>query len=208
MYNKVKLWRATLFPTLIVMIMVSCASVRAETQVEQLYTAYNIWYEPGKEANLWCINYKVGMMIPAGTKVTNVALGRARKGKFSGGSPTSVSFITVPDGKRYWVNINKKFHPGKSINDYKAMMFTNKTFEELTNGLQKFEIEAIKKGVVVKWMSKDAALISYGPPPEHRTPNYRDFHNWIYWMNRFKSKEIYFDENNKAAVRQKDPDEL
>ncbi len=208
MDNKVTLWRLTLFPILIVMIMVSCASVRAETQVEQLYTAYNIWYEPGKEANLWCINYKTGMMIPAGTKVTNVALGRARKGKFSGGSPTSLSFITISDGKRYWVNINKKFHPGKSIDDYKAMMFTNKTFEELTNGLQKFEIEAIKKGVVVKRMSKEAVLISYGPPPEHRTPNYRDSHSWIYWMNRFKSKEIYFDENNKAAVRQKDPDEL
>ena len=204
MDNKGALWRTILFSIFlvaIIMVMAMGEALWAEVQEKQLYTAYNIWYEPGKETNLWCINYKTGNMIPAGTKVGNVALDRARKGRILGAEEISLTFTTLSDGKQYWVNINKKFHPGKSINDYKEMMFTNKPFEEITKGLQEFEIEAITRGVVVKGMSKQGVFISYGPPPEHRTPNYMESSSWIYWMKRLKTKEIYFDENQKAAAR-------
>ena len=145
-------------------------------------------------------------MIPAGTEVKDVRLTRAVAGRKAGADRTALSFITVKYGKKYWVNITKKYHPGKTTQYYMEIMFTEKNFEELTKRMSEKEIEAIKKGVIVKGMSKQAVLVSYGRPPEHRTPNYMDTNSWIYWINRFRSKEIYFDENNRAAP--KDPDIL
>ncbi len=198
-----------------VMLISSCASSVPEEQAEiitqfegqTVYTAYNIWYEPGKENTLWCINYKTGDIIPAGTAVKEVSLSRAVAGRKAGAEPLAVSFITVNDGQKYWVNINQKFHPGKTIHDYIDLMFTKKTFDELTSGFSEDEIEAIREGVVKTGMSKEAVLAAYGYPPEHKTPD-PESNEWVYWINRFRSKAINFDDNGRTYKPKKDPDVL
>lgn len=166
---------------------------------EKLYTAYNIWYEPGKENALWCINYKTGIRIPAGTAVRDVGLTMAVRGKKSGAAPLALSFVTVKDGRKYWVNFTEKFHPGKTINDYLEMMFTTKTFAQLTEGMNETELLGINNGVLIIGMSKKACIVSYGYPPEHRTPSL-DMNVWVYWMNRLRTKEINFNSNNRAIA--------
>ena len=88
------------------------------------YTAQNLWYE--KPRSLWCINYQKGNIIPAGTEVRDVQLTRAVAGRKSGADKLSFSFITVKDNRKYWVNIKRKFHPGKTIHDYMKTTFTEK----------------------------------------------------------------------------------
>jgi hypothetical protein len=171
------------------------------------YTAYNIWYELGKENSLWCINYKKGEMIPAGTEVTDVKIVKAESGRFLGGSDVAISFSTVENGREYLVNFKAVFHPDLDIDDYMDKMFTEKDFDQLTAGMNEYEINAIKEGKVKINMSRDAILVSYGYPPEHRTPSLKK-DVWLYWMNRFQTKDIHFDENGLTFRPVSDPDEL
>ncbi len=46
-------------------------------------------------------------------------------------------------------------------------------------------------------MSKEAVLVSYGPPPEHATPSL-DNEKWKYWINKRKTKLVHFNVNNKT----------
>ncbi len=64
-------------------------------------------------------------------------------------------------------------------------------------GLTSTEVKAIRQGVLVEGMSKRAVLISYGMPPEHRTPILTS-NVWIYWINNIRQKKICFDENDKT----------
>ena len=89
-------------------------------------------------------------------------------------------------------------------------MIGEEKFEELTTNLNSEEIEAIKEGVLVEGMSKRAVLMSYGYPAEHRTPSLRS-KEWIYWMNKRRSKRICFtigDKTISCRKKRKDPDTL
>ncbi len=191
-------------------IVIACISVlgtcvAAGAEGARLYSAHNIWYE--NPQSLWCINYKKGSIIPAGTEVANVALSRAVRGRKAGAELLAISFTTVHDGQKYWVNITKKFHPGKTIHNYKDMMFTEKNIDQLTKGFSKDEIQAVKTGTLVLGMSKPAVIAAYGYPPEHRTPSTKN-NTWYYWMNRFRSKAINFDDNGRTFIRTKKKNEL
>lgn len=156
------------------------------TAGEKIYTAYNMWYELGKEDAMWAINYKTGTMIPAGTEVSNI---RVKK--------TQIYFVTVDDKKRYTVNFNTKFHPGKKPADYARVMFSEKDFLELTKGMSQTDIDGIDEGLIMVGMTKKAVIVAYGYPPEHKTPSIND-NVWRYWLNRFSSTEIYFDDDGKT----------
>ncbi len=180
----------------IVILLSSISASAQETEQTVLYTAQNLWYE--NPINMWCINYKTGTMIPAGTPVAKVGFSPIKAGRFQKAQDRAISFERVEDGVDFFINFRADWHPGKTIEDYKDLFFTEKDFGALTEGLTEQEIEAIKKGVVVKGMSKRAVLISYGVPPEHKTPDL-DASSWYYWRNRFASKEICFDDDDKAA---------
>jgi hypothetical protein len=167
-----------------------------ETEQAGLYTAQNLWYE--KPTSMWCINYKTGTMIPAGTAVNKVGLSAIKAGRFQKAQELALSFERADGGMEFFINFRSDYHPGKTIEDYRDLFFTEKDFDALSDGLTEMEVEAIKRGVVVKGMSKGAVLISYGMPPEHKTPSL-DAQRWYYWRNRFASKEICFDNDDKAV---------
>ncbi len=159
---------------------------------EILYTAHNIWYEVGKEQKLFCLNYKTGVILPAGTQVTNVQIKKTRAARRANPQSMALFFETVKDSRKYMVHFTAKFHPGKTIEEYKDFMFGTKGFNQIVKGLKKNEIKAIKAGQIVAGMSKKAVLIAYGHPPEHKTPSL-DMNQWRYWMNRFANKAVVFD---------------
>ena len=148
-----------------------------------LYTTYNIWYE--KPERIYCVNYPRGAMIPAGTAVSSAQV-RGRE-----------IFFTA-NGTSYRLDFNPRFHPGVSSQEFLSRMVTTKTFDELTEDLRPEEVEAIEEGVLVVDMSKKAVILSRGFPCEHRTPS-TDSNQWIYWENRFMTKEVNFDENGRTT---------
>jgi hypothetical protein len=159
-----------------------------EAKAPTLYTAYNIW----KASKMKCINFKQGSdIIPAGTEVKDIRLWNKRR-------DSNLDFKTVKDGRKYTIGFTIRWHPKKSMEDYRDMMFTTKNFAALTEGLSTVEIEAIKKGVLVNGMSKRAVLICYGPPPEHYTPD-QNANTWYYWANRRDKFEIKFGPHGKLV---------
>lgn len=169
----------------------------AASQVEalpekQLYLAYNIWRM--RPHNMKCINYKYGHdILPAGTKVRNVDIIRDDRTKRN-----MITFKTEEDRRVYNIYFTENWHPGKTIEDYKDLMVTKKSLEELTEGMSEREIKAIKDGIIVDGMSKKAVLVAYGYPPEHRTGSL--FSNrWIYWRNKFVTFAICFDKNERTV---------
>jgi len=158
----------------------------------KLYTAYNIW----KVRQLLlrrCINYKHGYnMIPAGTEVRKAKIGSDRDRR------EAIKFINTNDNREYNIYFVSKWHPGKTIEDYLGYMFTTKNFEELTAGMTETEIEGIKKGIVLNGMRKEAVLICYGYPPEHRTRSLES-NVWVYWKNKFTPFEVCFDKDDRTT---------
>ncbi len=184
--------------TILLIIVLSAVHCHAKDKAipeQRLYTAYNIW--EWKSFNMRCINYKGGRsMIPAGTEVSGPKI------KYYCASPHDcqkiISFKTATSNKRYKIFFKKEYHRGKTIKDYKRNMFTTKNFEELTAGLTKYEKNAIKAGVIHSGMSKEAVLICYGPPPEHKTPN-SNSNVWLYWKNKRQTEKILFNSKNRTG---------
>lgn len=159
-------------------IIIGCAGLPDPKQ--KMYTACNIWISP----KMHCINFKASSnFIPAGTEITVLRGFYCEYG---------VCFKTAFTGnKKHTLHFTSRWHPGKTTNDYNDIFFTTKDFAALTEGLTSREIKAIKQGVIIEGMSKRAVLISYGIPPEHKTPNLSS-NVWIYFLNRIDQKKICF----------------
>ena len=189
---------------LCVVIMIGCAptanntqkaapavSQSKDVQEKQLYTAYNIWRMAAY--NMKCINYKYGHdILPAGTKVRDVDINRDSRLNRS-----MITFKSDADNKVYNIYFTKGWHPGKTIRQYRNLMFSTKNFEDLTEGMNEKEIRAIKEGIIVDGMNKNAVLVAYGYPPEHRTGSLYA-NRWIYWRNKFATVAICFDKNDRT----------
>jgi hypothetical protein len=158
-----------------------------------LYTAYNIWIMAPH--NMKCINYKYGNnFLPAGTPVQKIHIGEDERPR-----QEYVGFETVGGKQKFKILYEPSWHPGKKIDHLKSVMFTSKTFQEMTDGLTQREIDAIRAGKIVDGMASNAVLIAYGYPPEHRTPTL-DRTIWVYWSNKFTSFNVCFDEAQKTVI--------
>ena len=162
-------------------------SSRLGDQVK-LYTAYNLWYE--KPERMFAINYRRGIMIPAGTEVAAVRV------KHSSRRP-NIKFKTASKGNGYTVYFTPKFFPGETIDEVKKRLFSDKPLEERTAGLKPLEIEAIRKGQLVEGMCREAVLIARGYPPNHETPSL-DADVWHYWEGRFVKELVRFDADGRT----------
>ena len=155
------------------------------------YTAYNMWYE--SPTQMWTINYKRGTLLPAGTRIKNITVNKEKIHPFQ-----SISFKRVSDNKQFRVHFRSKFHPGKTVEDYRSLMFTQQRLKEQTVDMSERETNAILRGVLVTGMSKKATQIAYGIPPQHQTPNL-EASTWRYWTSRMMSKNICFDKDGRTV---------
>ncbi len=149
----------------------------------RLFTAYNLWVEQADE--VFDINYKRGMIIPAGAAVSEVGIQDHPRFK-------RIHFTLARDGRQFIIHWNSKYHPTLTLQDFAENFFGEKDFTVLTSGLNEDEIAAIKAGRVIKGMSKQAVRIGYGPPPEHATYS-QESDVWIYWTNRLVTQSVRFD---------------
>ena len=154
----------------------------------EYYTAYNVWYE--RPEKIYSINYKKGRVIPAGTKVDRVSVKSGRRGR--------ISFRHIDYNLTYTIYLQAKFHPNMTVEDIRDRLLITEPLSTRTAGMSEVEKEGIQKGIVIPGMSKESVLIALGYPPEHRTPSIK-MDDWYYWMNRFRSEIVTFDQLGKAT---------
>lgn len=155
---------------------------------ETYYTKVNVWYEDVKKIST---TYNKGAMIPAGTKVTILSLGR-KKVKFCCENE-SVTCI-MRRIKKYSIPIKKEAWFKK--------YFSKVDITKKVNGFTELEKSAIKLGEVYFEMSKAAVLMAYGYPPSHVTPMLSS-NTWVYWQSKFKRKKIEFEDEKVAKINSK-----
>jgi len=169
-------------------------SVIGGLQAQQIYTAYNLWYQNPQK--VFAINYKVGKILPAGSEVTDV--------KIKKGRGAHLAFTVKNTRQKFKVFYSQKYHGSVTIDKFRNRMFTKKTFAELTSDLTPIEIEAIKAGKAQTGMSKKAIAICVGLPPEHKTPTLKS-NTWLYWSSRARKFAITFDENGRSLPKGSKP---
>jgi hypothetical protein len=162
------------------------------------YTAYNIWKISAR--NMGFINYKFKTdFIPAGTRVIINDVSTGKDDYFDSDFDDSkyVTFTLADTGERYTLQFNEKYQRGTDFMDAANRTFTDKTFDELTEGFSEDELWAIRNGIVVAGMRKAAVLVSYGYPPSHRTPSLSS-DTWNYWASRSGRFMVTFDTEGRA----------
>lgn len=175
-----------------------------DVESEKLYTAYNMWFE--KPKSMHCINFKAGTMIPAGSLVSSAQLIDDEVVYVPGMDyeevPPYIRFTIAEDKQEYNVQFSRRWHPGKSIQDYFDLMFTTRPLDERIAEFTSDEKQAIHGGYLLEGMSKEAVLIAYGYPPEHKTRNLTS-NTWLYWRNKFGKKVIYFDPDGRTVKKER-----
>ncbi len=180
------------------MFLPGCAHV---PEGEKTYTAHNIWYS-GSGRNIgYVINYQRGKMLPAGTEVAEIRVfANADRGNKKDLNYRRFPYILFKSiNPRGWITVQyqRNHHPHRSLQEYKHLMFTNKSISEQTAGMSQKGIDAINQGVIVKGMSKEAVIMSYGIPSDHATPD-QSANRWYYWMTRTRKKQVCFDANERT----------
>jgi hypothetical protein len=160
------------------------------TEGQPLYTAHSIWYE--KADRVFAINYKKGIIIPAGSPAILDPRG-VRRGD------SELRFSVPTAGVSVTMHLQPKFAPGVTIEALLGRTLTPQPWEQLVEGLDGKEIECVRNAVVQVGISKRATLAAYGYPPEHVTPSL-DNNVWTYWINRFVKKELRFGEDGRTTT--------
>ena len=150
------------------------------------YTAVNIWwYKPMK---IYSTNYHRGEMIPAGTRV-----------KITDISSKRIYFTRKSDGKEFAI-LRMKRHTKLPVDAHVKRLFSKKNPKGAGSKYSRFtkkEKRAVKHGLIFKGMSRDAAIMAYGYPPDHKTPNLKK-NLWIYYKGLYVSWQLRF-KNGKTA---------
>ena len=141
----------------------------------EYFTRYSLMYEKGKH---YTTNYRVGVLLPANSKVTFVA-GNNKRLKLRRENGTEVLIDNVAK------------HTGESMEQAfdKLLSPTPLDLEQFTED----EREAIALGQVRKGMSRDAVLTALGYPPVTGTPTLEQ-RTWKYWRSRWATFLVVFDE--------------
>jgi len=91
-----------------------------------------------------------------------------------------------------------EYHPinmGMSINEY-IELIASPTPVSL-DGFSPTDLKGIQNGKVYLGMTKEGVRIALGYPAKHRTVSLEE-NTWIYWVNRFTTTAVEFDDTGKV----------
>src|SRR5258708_15126817 len=132
------------------------AGANAASAADQLYTAYNIWFE--QPTKVYSTNYQKGNIFPAGSPVKDVVRSKSK-----------LEFTDPKLNMKFSIEFVGKHHPGLTGEQWIDRFLTTRDFAALSKGLTAAEIKAIKAGQVQVGMSKKADLLSAGHTPQGAT---------------------------------------
>ena len=164
------------------------AGANAASAADQLYTAYNIWFEaPDK---VYSTNYQKGNLLPAGSEVKDI--NRSSK---------KLEFTDVKLNMKFSAEFIGKHHPGLTREQWIDRFLTTRDFAALSKGLTAAEIKAVRAGQVQAGMSRKAVLLAAGYPPEVATAS-TELDTWKYWRDRFRNYLVRFSGGKVASSEQ------
>ena len=155
---------------------------------QEYFLKVNVWYEPLKEKKIPSTNYHISEMLKVGEKFKIIDLA-GKEIIFS--DEKGVEYAIIHYTKHNPISQAELFDHYFSKT---SVMENGGVFEKFTQEEQ----ENIRNGQIVKGMSKEAVLMSYGYPPEHRTPSLES-DSWIYWKNRWSSKTAIFEKGKLVS---------
>lgn len=138
--------------------------------------SYANWTDPGKGNTLFPVNTEVKI------------------GKWGGRGGREGFSLTTRDGKKILVEYSPK-NMGMSLQEY-INLITSPTSVSL-KGLSEKDRYGISLGKALAGMTKNGVMIALGYPAKHRTPSLEN-NVWIYWKNRFTTKEVIFGQDGKV----------
>jgi len=148
-----------------------------------VYTMVNL-HPDEKQLKLYTVNYQREGLIPACSKVKLDAFERKR-----------LTFTVVSTGKTY---IMDKHKSSPDFPAYLKKYFGTECVSSKIKKLSSTDRKGIEKGIVTKGMTKQGVLYAIGYPPEHHTPS-TNLNEWKYWINRFKTMVVRFDDKGKVT---------
>ena len=124
----------------------------------------------------------------------------------------SVNSKVILTKDRSGVTVTSQADPKKKITLYfKAAYMNNMTIEEYVNllfsptkvdydGLNKADVDGIRRGMVLKGMTRTGVLVALGYPPIHRTHSLEE-DIWTYWKDRSKIRTITFKDGKVDTIK-------
>jgi hypothetical protein len=171
---------------LLCLVLVSFASAGWSQEGGKYYTRTNIWYEHPEK--IYSTNYHKGTILPVGTAVKIIDSGR-RKIRFTTDSGTAFTIVHVTK------------HNPITLQALQDRIFSKDDPMARGGKFNKFtkkEQENIKAGTIALGMRKDAVIMAYGYPPDHKTPSLEG-NTWTYWESRFRRVVVRFGSDNKVV---------
>lgn len=146
--------------------------------------SYSGWVDPGKDHEI----------VPPNTKVIYEPAPDAGWGRFSGNKAFRLLVVDPAAAGLRAGEITFEFNA-------KNMAMTEEEYVRLItsptpvslSGLSRKDAEGVRSGKVSAGMSKGGVMAAYGYPAAHRTPHPESDRVWTYWLNRFKTVEVFFD---------------
>ncbi len=133
---------------------------------------------------LYTVNYQLSGLIPMCTPVELVELGGKR-----------LVFKDKTTSKEYSLDRHRST---ADLSVYLKDYFGTSCDSEKVKGMSEVDQKGIKQGKILMGMTKDAVVLAAGYPPQHRTPSL-DGNEWIYWINRFKTIRVIFNEQGMVS---------
>lgn len=156
---------------------VSVAEALQQPVDSKIYLACNIWYQdPG---NISCVNYQQGgRFIRFGTEIEIVEADECK--------------IVFKDtgGSQYTLRYDKDMMM-LPIQNYIREVFSIRSKDEMTEGIEPEFLDAIERGNVIRGMTRAEVKMACGPPPAFRTPDQMN-NTWIYFLEKNKTYRVIF----------------
>lgn len=162
----------------VAVVTLTAASANAETAFAQgnFFLAKN---------SLSAVNYRAGTMIPLGTRVEVVKA-----------SENEVKCKIVDSGVDFEFVSHKSL--GKSARDlFKGFFGPDDPAPRLAK-LPADQQRLVRAGELMVGMSREAVLLSMGPPPPHKTVSL-EAPKWIYWKSKMAQIEVNFDDKGLVS---------
>ena len=157
------------------------------------YTKVNIWYE--NPNRIYSTNFHKGTIIPAGSKVVIDGF-NSKEIKFTF-VERSLSCTLIHYKKHSRISVDELFDRHFSKADVKA---DKGAYYSLT----KTERKNVQMGNLEVGMSKGAAIMAYGYPPSHRTPDISD-NKWTYWYSKLQTMVVFFNGDTISRIEKHGP---
>src|SRR5262245_54328522 len=149
------------------------------------FTCCNMHYEKSEMSD---VNYQQGTLLPLGTRVQILEVGRNRV-KFQ------------PEGQQPLVLVLKYGRDKIPFDRYLDEVFVTDDPRARLRKVSPKVRKLIEQASVEPGMQRDEVVMALGYPPAHRTPSLEQM-DWHYWENRWHQFVVFFDGQKVDRVQQ------